>query len=137
MEIAGSKAYLIEFYEGEILYKKGDQKRAIEFWQKICANNPDNSLCYFLFADECANFAMYDIAIEYYRRSFEIQTPPRRIDSLISMLQIYEIKANYSEAYNVLNLILSVYETDYVLTDGDEIQPYLDDRERIQKLITN
>lgn len=80
---------------------------------------------------------MYDIALEYYKRSFEIQKPPRRIDSLISMFQIYEIKRDYYGALNTINLILSVYEKDYGLADGEEIEPYLHDKERIQKFITN
>lgn len=136
-KIAGDKKYIIELYEGEILFKRGYQEKAVEFWKKICERNEDNYLCYFLFAEECANFALYDIAIEYYKRSFEMQKPPRRIDSLISIFQIYEIKRNYYEALNTINLILSVYEKDYGLTDGEELKPYLYDMDRIQKLINN
>lgn len=134
-KIAGDKTYIIEFYEGEILLKRGYQEKAVKFWRKICEKNKDNYLCYFLFAEECANFALYDIAIEYYKRSFEMQKTPRRIDSLISTFQIYEIKRNYYEALNTINLILSVYEKDYGVTDGEELEPYLHDRDRIQKLI--
>ena len=134
-KIVGDKTYIIEFYEGEILFKRGYQEKAVKFWRKICERNEDNYLCYFLFAEECANFALYDIAIEYYKSSFEMQKPPRRIDSLISIFQIYEIKRNYYEALNTINLILSVYEKDYGVTDGEELEPYLHDRDRIQKLI--
>lgn len=136
-KIAGDKTYLIEFYEGKILFKRGYQEKAVEFWQKICERNEENYLCYFLFAEECANFGLFDRAIEYYKSSFEMQKPPRRIDSLISTFQIYEIKRNYSEALSTINLILSVYEKDYGLIDGEELKPYLHDKDRIQKLIDN
>ena len=135
-KIAGSKTYLFGFYEGEILFKKGHQEEAMEFWKKICERNADNYLAYFSFAEECAKFAMYYTAIEYYKRSFEMQKPPRRIDSLESMVQIYEIKRNYPEALNTVNLILKVYEKDYGLVEGEEIKPYLHDRDRFEKLIT-
>jgi tetratricopeptide (TPR) repeat protein len=137
-KIAGNKIYLIEFYEGEILYKTGYQEKAIEFWKKICERNNDNYVCYFCLAEEYANFGRYDEAIEYYKLSFTMQKSPRKIDGLISMFQIYEIKKDYHEALNTLNLILSVYEKDYGITDGEEIQPYLKDKERIiihEKLI--
>ncbi len=134
-KIAGNKTYLIEFYEGEILFKKGHQEKAMEFWQRICERNKDNYLCYFLLADECANYGMYYTAIEYYKHSFRLQKPPRRIDSLESMVQIYEIKRNYLEALNTVNLILHVYEKDYGLIEGEELKPYLQDKERFEELI--
>lgn len=86
-KIAGDKRYIIEFYEGEILFKRGYQEKAVEFWRKICERNED--------------------------------------------------KRNYYEALNTINLILSVYEKDYGLTDGEELKPYLHDMDRIQKLIDN
>lgn len=134
-KIAGNKTCLIEFYEGEIFFKSGYQEKAVEFWKSICERNNDNYICYFLLGEEYANFARYDEAIEYYKHSFEMQKSPRKIDSLISMFQIYEIKKSYFEALNTINLILSVYEKDYGVINGEEIKPYLIDRERISKLI--
>lgn len=134
-KIAGSKSFLIEFYSGEILYKRGYQEKAVELWKSICERNNDNYRCYFSLAEEYANFARYDEAIEYYHLSFNMQKQPRKIDALESLLQIYEIKKNYCDALNTINLILDVYEKDYDIIDGEEIKPYLMDKKRIEKLI--
>lgn len=134
-KIAGNKAYLIEFYKGEILYKSGHQDEAIAYWKDICERNKDNYLAYFSFADELANFARYDDAIKYYKQSFDMQKSPRKIDALISMFQIYEIQKNYREALKAIRLILYVYEQDYGITGGNEIESYLEDKKRLEKII--
>lgn len=134
-KISGAKTYLLEIYEGEILFKRGYQKEAIEFWQDICEKNKNNYKPFFSFADQCANLALYDLAIENYKKSFELQKSPRMIDSLISLFQVYEIQKNYSEALNTVNLILEVYEEDHGLIDDEELIPYLKDKERLENLL--
>jgi len=135
--IAGDKLFLIEFHTGEILYKEGKTEQAITHWQNICARNSENWLCYFALGDQYANFARYTEALVAYQQSFEMQKAPRRIDSLISMVQIYEIQHNYPQAIETLNQILTVYKDDYAICDGEEIKPYLLDKERLMKLVQN
>lgn len=113
----------------------GYHDKAIELWHDICDRNKDDYICYFILGELYARFARYEDATVYYMKSFNMQKPPRMIDALQSVTQIHEIKYNYIKAIDCINKILEVYKEDYNIVDGEEIKPYLKDRERYQLLL--
>ncbi len=134
-KLADERSHLLEIYKGQILYKKGKEDEAIELWNKTCKNNPKNYKCYHSVGNQFANFARYEQAIEYYKKSFLIQVAPRKIDSLLAIVEVYSIMKNYEEALKFTEIILKVYETDYNVLGGEELKPYLANKERFEKII--
>ncbi|MEG2789679.1 MAG: hypothetical protein RR942_17870 [Romboutsia sp.] len=134
-KLSDERVHLLEIYKGEILYKKGKHDEAIELWNQTCKNNPEKYKCYMSVGNQFASFARYEEAIEYYKKSFLIQVAPRKLDALLAIVSVYEILKNYEEALRFTNLIIKAYETDYNVLDGEELRPYLANKERFEKII--
>lgn len=135
LKLETEKTYLMEIYKGEILYKKGKIDEAIELWNKICDKNKDNYKCFISIANQYANFARYKEAIEFYKIAFDMQEAPRKLDSLVAMVKIFEIIKDYKSALEVTNFILKTYESDYNITDGEDLKPYLEDKKKFEHRI--
>lgn len=129
-KLSDERSHLLEIYKGEMLYKKGKVDEAIELWNETCKNNHENYKCYLSVGNQFASFARYEEAIEYYKKSFLIQVAPRKLDALLAIVSVYEILKNYEEALKFTDLIIKAYETDYNVLDGEELKPYLANKEK-------
>ncbi|NOQ22481.1 MAG: hypothetical protein GQ565_07510 [Candidatus Aegiribacteria sp.] len=118
-KVAGDRAYLLDFLKGDVLYQSGKHNEAIKLWEDTVEANKNNYYCYFKYADQLATYGKYDEALRIYRKSFDMQKRPRRIDSLETMVQLYEIKGNKEMMLNTLNEIIDVYRDDYSIIDGE------------------
>ncbi len=134
LPLAKDKSFYLLIHIGEIKYMSGNHDEAFSIWNDIIQKFPDDFRCVFAIADLYASFALYDRAIDLYKKSFELQAAPRKIDSLQSLVQIYEIEKDFGNALNITHLILKVYEEDYNLIDGEEVQIYRDDKLRFESL---
>lgn len=123
---AGLKGYFLDFYLGEVFYREGRRDEAALIWKQTVENNPTNSVCLFMFAEEHAKIGEYGVAKEYYQRSFDLQPRPRKIDALISIMGLHEIQNEQSGMLAIIGDIIEVYKTDYGIVDGPEVKLYLD-----------
>ncbi|MDO3410508.1 hypothetical protein QWJ34_12120 [Saccharibacillus sp. CPCC 101409] len=130
---AGERSYVLDFYAGEILYRKGERTEAERRWAQACRTYPDSAACFYLLAEQYAKFARYEEAEEAYERSFAMQTAPRRIDALTSLLHIHEIRRDDAALLHTLDRILEVFAVDHGETEGPYIEPYLRQKERLSE----
>jgi tetratricopeptide (TPR) repeat protein len=126
-----TKPFLWDLYYGEILFKSGKQADAQELWEQACAGNQDDYLCFLMVADYYANFHFYDNAVTKFTHAFELQKPPRKIDSLIGIYKIYEIQKEYGNALASIDTIIEVFKTDYNTENGPDIEELVDEKTRI------
>jgi|GEM_PF-1918996 len=130
-EEAGSKAFYLDYYQGEVLQREGRWDEAVRKWEQAIADNPTNSACLFQYAEEHAKIRDYAVAKEYYRISFELQDRPRKVDALIATLQLLEMERDQRGALAIADEIIGVYKEDYGIVDGPEVQRYLEKRQQL------
>ncbi|OWA33456.1 hypothetical protein B9G55_22610 [Saccharibacillus sp. O16] len=121
---AGTQAYILEFYTGEIAYRRGQQEVAVRIWTRVCEEYPNDAMCLFLLGEQYAKFARYGEAAEAYERSFVLQQAPRRIDALNALVHIYEIIGDDCMLLHTVGRILNVFAQDYGITAGSEVDTY-------------
>lgn len=127
----GAKGYILEFYAGEIAYRRGEREEAIRLWTQACEQYPSEPMCLFLLGEQYAKFAHYPEAAEAYERSYALQQAPRRIDALNALVHLYEIAGDDCMLLHTLGRILNVFAEDYGITEGSEIETYRLQRERM------
>ncbi|CEN78268.1 tetratricopeptide repeat protein [Paraclostridium sordellii] len=136
LKFENEKNYLLHIYKGEILFRKGRIDEAFEIWSETCRAYSENYICYMAIGNQLANFARYDESIEYLKKSFLVQKIPRKIDALIALVQIFEIKKDYEEALKYTDLILQVYEKDYKIVNGDDTKIYIRNKEKFEGILS-
>lgn len=135
LKYSGKSSFYLKVQLGEIEYLRGNRKGAKKIWHEIEKENNGNSKVYFAIAEQYANFAVYDLAIEYYHKSYSMQKSPRRIDELQSLVDIYFIKNQYDKCIEVLIEILKVYKEDYDIAEGEEVLPYQKKIKEFRKIL--
>ena len=93
---------------GEYCFRLGKQKKAKQIWKTI-ATAADSDRLHYELAEVYAKFGLYKFAERHYKKSFALETPPRRIDALISLMHIYEIRGDYRSALRYNNKIIEVF----------------------------
>lgn len=126
-----SKTFLWDLYFGEILFRSGEQGKAQELWDRVCVENKDNFLCLSRLGDYYANFCLYDNAVITYTNAHELQKPPRKIDPLIGIYKIHEIRKEYAKSLATIDQIIEVYKTDWDTENGIDIEDLLAEKNKI------
>jgi len=129
------KKTMLSIYQGEFLYRSGTARKAKQTWTEIAKNHPDDKEINYGLAEAYAKFGMFDKAARHYKISFALESMPRKIDALISLIHIYEIKKNYRQALRYNNKIIEVFKKDYGITTGLEIQTYSNNKVKYRELI--
>lgn len=124
----------LAIYYGEYCFRLGKQKKAKQIWKTI-ATAADSDRLHYELAEVYAKFGLYKFAERHYKKSFALETPPRRIDALISLMHIYEIRGDYRSALRYNNKIIEVFKKDYNITRGLELQIFLSNKTKYQSLI--
>lgn len=135
LEYAGENLFYLEIQLGEIEYLRGNHAKAKKIWNDIKQKHQSSYKVYFALAEQFANFAEYDDAIEYYSTSYRMQSSPKTIDALQSLIDIYDIKENYNKCVEILEEIINVYNVDYNVFDGPELTTYYERIDVYKKLL--
>ena len=126
-----SQAFLWDLYHGEILFKNGEQAKALELWEQTGAENKGNIRCLSMLGEYYANFGLYDNALIKYANAFELQQPPRKIDPLIGIYKINDIKKEYAKSLATIDQIIEVYKTDWDTENGIDIEDLIAEKNKI------
>lgn len=122
------------FYMGEIEKASGDHKKALEYWNRMIADYPDEWCAQLNMGDCMARLGRYDEAVNYYRKAVEIQPCPRFTDAPLSIAHIREIQGRYQEAAEAMDEMLKILREDWNITVGESHDEPLRERNRYLKL---
>jgi tetratricopeptide (TPR) repeat protein len=132
-----SQAFLWDLYHGEVLFKSGEQKQALELWERTCVDNKESHLCVSMLGEYYANFGLYDDALIKYAAAFELQKPPRKIDDLTGTYIIYAIRKEYAKSLATIDRIIEVYKTDWDTMNGIDIDDLIGEKNKIISKMSN
>jgi len=78
-------------YQGLITWARGEHKQAMDIWEGMCRDFPQEWCVWISMGDVMARTGQYTRAKECYRQSFELQPAPKYVDSLESIAQVCEL----------------------------------------------
>lgn len=126
--------YRYLFYLGEIEKASGNHKKALEYWNQMITEYP-NEWCAQLYMGDCmARLSKYDEAVTYYWKAMDIQPRPRFTDGPMSIAHIREIQGRYKEAAEAMDEMLKILREDWKISVGESYDEPLRERDRYLKL---
>ena len=118
-------------YRGLLLWYSGQRAQAMEVWEQMCRDFPEEWCVWLQMGDAMARSCQWEKAKEYYRRGLELQKPSRFVDALESIAQICQITGDLSGAIAALEEELALLAQDWDTTTGETADGV---RRRIQAL---
>ena len=109
---------MCEVYRAHIALARFDEKTADAIIGKLVSDHPDDSASLFEAAQYYARKCDYDLAIEYYERSFANETRrPRFTDELMAIADIYEIRGEYGKAAETYDRMIGLLKDEWGYTE--------------------
>jgi hypothetical protein len=84
-----------------------------------------------------AIFGLFNNALIKYAAAFELQKPPRKIDPLIGIYKIYDIRKEYAKSLATIDQIIEVYKTDWDTENGIDIDDLIEEKNIIKTKTNN
>lgn len=113
------QSYRIPFYRALIARAAGDRAVYDRLVREIAESYSDQWMSLFDLGSLHADDGQYDTAIDLFRRSMELQTPPRFVDALEAIAHIHEIRGDRAAAAAVWEEELQVLSEDWNTTAGE------------------
>ena len=127
----------VPFYQGKIAWVRGDHQKAESIWRQMLLDYRNDWLAYANMADAMAYACRYDEAIAYYKKAFELQPSPKFHDAQITAAHIYEIQGKYDAAIASCYEQLEVLKSEWMITEGREVDRVHKEIERLQNQSAN
>ena len=121
-------------YRGLLLWYSGQRDRAMEVWEQMCRDFPEEWCVWLQMGDAMARACQWEKAKEYYRRGLELQKPPRFVDGLECIAQTCEITGDLSGAIQALEEELQVLAEDWDTTTGETADVVRREISRLERL---
>lgn len=125
----------VKYYEGLILWAKGEHAKAYSVWHDMVEQEPDNWLVYGYLADRYAADCKYHKSIEYHKKAFELQPSPKYVDAPICIAHIYEIMGEYEKAIESWKEVIRAREAEWNIIEGEGVDEPLREIERLKELM--
>ena len=129
------KTYRTPLYEGKLHWYAGDRDGAMEIWQKMQQDFPEEWCVWLSMGDVMAQSANYEEAKHFYRRALDTMAPPRYVDGLESIAQICELQGDISGAIAALEEELTVFAEEWNFTTGETADVVRREITRLKKLL--
>lgn len=127
-------SYHYELYMGRICKENGDLNRAMEWWQKMAENSPENWLVWAEYGGIFANLCQYDKAVFYYRKAMSLRPHPRFIDCEDAVADICLIRRDYAGALEMKEQSLQIIMEDWT-TEGEVVHRIQREISRLKELL--
>lgn len=127
--------YRTPLYQGKILWHMGEKVAAMQVWDKMQQDFPDEWCVCLSMGDVMARSSCYDEAKGYYRKALNTMTPPRYVDGLESIAQICELQGDIPGAIAALEDELDVFEQEWHFTSGETADVVRREIARLKKRI--
>lgn len=122
------------WYRGNIEKAAGNHKKALDYWNRMIADYPNEWCAQLCMGDCMALLCRYDEAVPYYRKAMELQVSPRFTDAPLSIAHIREIQGRYREAAEAMDEVLKILSGEWNITVGEGYEEPLRERNRYLRL---
>ena len=130
---AVEQTYHYDMVMGEICRAEHNMEQAMVFFNKMITENADNWLANMRYADAMARSCRYEDAVKYYKAAMPLRPKPQFIDCEEALSHIYEITGDYDKAIEMNYAIIDLMKTQWNETEGEGIDFYLREIERLNK----
>lgn len=108
-------------YRGLIAQAAGDREGAMEIWAQMCRDWPEDWMVWYTMGDAMVRTGQYGRAKEHYRRAFDLQPPPKFVDSLESIAQVCELDGDIPGAIAALEEEIAVLAEQWGTRTGETV----------------
>lgn len=120
-------------YRGLIAWAAGEREEAMAIWEQMCRDWPEDWMVWWSMGDVMARMGQYAKAEEYYRRSFELKSPPRYVDCLDSISQVRELAGDIPGAIAALEEEITLLADEWDTTMGETVDQVRREIDRLKK----
>ena len=122
-------------YQGKILWESGQQAAAMEVWNQMQRDFPDEWCVWLSMGDVMARSGCYEEAKSFYRKALDTMAPPRFVDGLESIAQICELQGDISGAIAAYEEELELFHKEWNFTTGETADVVRREIVRLKKLL--
>ena len=122
-------------YRGLIAWAAGDHSGAMAVWEQMCRDWPGEWLVWYSMGDAMVRTGQYGRAREHYRRAFELQPPPKYVDSLESIAQVCRLEGDLPGAAAALEEELAVLAGQWDTRTGEMVDRVRRELGRLRDLL--
>ncbi len=127
--------YRTALYRGKLLWHRGQKQEAYALWRQALRDDPHEWRLPNTIADHLALDGDLSQALEYYRLTWQTDKPPRCLNALESMAQIYELQGDLPAAIAVLQEELEAYHREHDYHQGESYAVVQREIARLQALL--
>lgn len=119
-------------YRGLIRWSEGKRDEAMDIWEQMCREWPDEWLVWFSMGDVMARSGRYEEAKEYYRKALDTQVPPRYTDGATSIAQVCELQGDYPGAIAAHEEELAILAQEWNTSSGEQVDQHRREIDRLK-----
>ncbi len=116
-----NSTYRVPLYQGLVAWYAGRRQEAMETWEQMCRDFPEEWAVWFQMGDVMARSGQWERAKDYYRKGMELQAPPRFTDALESIAAICEQTGDCAGAIAALEEEVALLASDWHITSGETV----------------
>lgn len=121
-------------YRARIAFAKGDGARALELWEQMVRDFPEDWMAWSSMGDGYVFLQQYERALDCYREARKWQTHPKAfVDPIQAMTQLYERMGDIPKAIEMDQEQLVNLREDWGITQGEEVDAVEREIQRLQK----
>lgn len=120
-------------YRGLIAWAAGRRDGAMAVWEQMCRDWPEDWMVWWSMGDVMARMGQYAKAEEYYRRSFDLKSPPRYVDCLDSISQVRELAGDIPGAIAALEEEITLQADEWDTATGETVDQVRREIDRLKK----
>ncbi|MBQ5991171.1 MAG: helix-turn-helix domain-containing protein [Clostridia bacterium] len=126
--------FRVPLYEGNIEWFAGNRDLAMQHWNRMCEQYPDEWMTWLSMGDVYARAGQFEQAIAMYEKAMEIQKPPRMVDALEAIAQVSERMGDPMRGVEALEREIVILREDWHTVNGETVD-YV--RREIERLKAN
>lgn len=108
-------------YRAKIAWLRGEREKAMEIWEEMCREFPDDWMAWAKRGDSLAAGGEYELAARCYEEAKKHQSAPRFTDPQEALAQLYERLGDIPAAIASLEEEIEIMRTDWNTTDGETV----------------
>ncbi len=108
-------------YRGHLAKASGSHAEALEIWEQMCRDYPDEWCVQLSMGDIMSRMGRYEEAKACYRRALELQEPPRYTDALCSTAIVCELQGDYAGAVAALEEEIALLASEWDAVSGETV----------------
>lgn len=120
-------------YRARILWARGEKEKAMETWERMCRDFPDEWMAWASMGDGLALAGEFDRSINCYREARRHQSHPAFMDPLDAIARLYELKGDIPAAIATREEHIAALAEEWNITSGEDLDAVRREIERLRR----